>query len=106
MKQYFPNRMHTDFKSNFQEYFIDKICDIISDKIYIFILKRDSEDEYFDLDCLLQYNLSPMERKTILDKLITSLNNLNWKTGLCFSDTGLFIYSDITPYMLANSVNL
>ena len=82
-------------KENFTELrnidITEKICEDISN----FLIHRKDENEYIDLDkYYLRYGKSCFP---LVEKIITQLNNLNWKTKLSFGDSGLFIYSTADP---------
>ena len=69
----------------------------IANKIYLHLLSRNDETEYFDLDILKTYKLDKAESNKILCWVEKELRAVSWKTKLGFGDTGLFIYSTDEP---------
>ena len=92
-------KISTDLNSNNKTNFVElrnldiynKICEDISS----FLIYRKDENEYVDLD--KYYTKYGKLCFSIVEKLITQLNELNWKTKLSFGDSGLFIYSTEDP---------
>ena len=61
--------------------------------LYLFLLSRESEENYFDLSKYIE-KVGDVE---IFRKVINCLESVGWKTALSFGDTGLFIYRTEKP---------
>ena len=61
--------------------------------LYLFLLSRESEEEYFDLSKYIE-KVGDVE---VFQCVINSLEIVGWKTCLSFGDTGLFIYKTEKP---------
>jgi hypothetical protein len=69
------------------------VLDEIRWDLYLFLLSRDSEEDYFDLSKYIE-KVGDVE---ILQSVINNLESVGWKTSLSFGDTGLFIYTSEKP---------
>ena len=91
-----PLELSCNNKLNFLEMKLIDIHNKISDDIGKFLIHRNDENEYIDLD-----KYYPNYGKDIvnsnIEKIIKELNDLGWKTKLSFGNTGLFIYSTDDP---------
>jgi hypothetical protein len=94
-----PDTLNTNNKDNFKSIYREYILNLLRKDIFLLIVSRKSENEYFDLDKFASLHLDRKTEslKTILDHLIPSLENLGWKCKYSFADTGLFIYSTDNP---------
>jgi hypothetical protein len=61
--------------------------------IYLFLLSRESEEDYFDISKYIE-KIGDVD---VCQSVINSLETVGWKTALSFGDTGLFIYSGEKP---------
>jgi hypothetical protein len=61
--------------------------------LYLFLLSRDSEENYFDLSKYIE-KVGDVE---VFRADMNILENAGWKTALSFGDTGLFIYKGEKP---------
>lgn len=85
-----------DNKLNFLEMKLIDIHNEISNDICKFLIHRDLETEYIDLDKYYP-KYGKVRVNSIIENIIKELNDLGWKTKLSFGDTGLFIYSTEDP---------
>ena len=61
--------------------------------IYLFLLSRESEEDYFDLSKYIE-KVGDVE---VFRGMMNVLQKVGWKTSLSFGDTGLFIYTGEKP---------
>ena len=61
--------------------------------LYLFLLSRESEEDYFDLTKYIEKVGDP----DVFQAVINALEIVGWKTSLSFGDTGLFIYKGEKP---------
>lgn len=61
--------------------------------LYLFLLSRESEEDYFDISKYIEKVGNP----DIFQVVIDSLESAGWKTSLSFGNTGLFIYKTEKP---------
>jgi len=94
-----PDTLHINNKDNFKTIYTQYISNLLRKDIFLLIVSRKSENEYFDLDkfASLHLNRKTESLKTILDSLIPTLEELGWKCKYSFADTGIFIYSTDNP---------
>jgi len=94
----FPSFLEVKNKENFKEIYLEKIiCNVRSD-ICIYMLQRDHENTYWDLDKFNLKHLKDMDKlKKIVDKIVDELIALGWKCKYSFGSTALFIYSSKNP---------
>ena len=90
-----PAELNANNKETFTELrnldILEKICEDVCN----FLIHRTDENEYIDLDkYYIRYGKLCFP---LVEKIITQLNELNWKTKLSFGDSGLFIYSTEDP---------
>lgn len=90
-----PETINVDNKDNFVDFYKSYLKKVLRENIYIFMLSRKSENEYFDLDTFANTHVN---RKTelvqeIMEDIIKELIMLGWKCKYSFADTGLFVYS-------------
>ena len=69
------------------------VLDEIRWDLYLFLLSRESEEDYFDLSKYIE-KVGDVE---ILQSVINNIESVGWKTTLSFGDTGLFIYKTEKP---------
>jgi hypothetical protein len=100
----FPDYIHSSNSINFDSIFKNILKINLRSKITEFILFRNSENDYFDIDNFISNYNTYKSTNTILkyvsefiDEIINELGNLGWKCKLSFGDTGLFIYSSENP---------
>ena len=62
----------------------------LRDEIFMFLISRENESDYFDLNSVNHISLD------MVSDIRTELKEAGWKTELSFGDTGLFIYSTET----------
>ena len=87
---------HVNNKNNFHKIWEKSVEYKLRNNILEFLLSRESEDDYYDLDKqILIYGEKLVSR--IIPIIISELENLKWKTKLSFGNTGLFIYSTSEP---------
>lgn len=91
-----PLKLSCDNKLNFLEMKLIDIHNEISNDICKFLIHRDLENEYIDLDKYYP-KYGKVRVNSIIENIIKELNDLGWKTKLSFGDTGLFIYSTEDP---------
>ena len=73
-----------EFKAEYDSYRLNQL----RHEIYIFLISRKSEDDFFDLTAIKNLDLHP-----IYEDLIKA----GWKYALGFNDTGLFIFKETKP---------
>ena len=83
------------YKSNFEEFNYERIIQLLRKEIYIHLVSRKDENDYFDTEIFCKrYNYSDKENfSKILKIVLDEITVIGWKTQLSFGDTGLFIYS-------------
>jgi len=95
-----PSEINLKNLKNFNEINEKRIKKLLNDDVYIFLLTRDNENDYYDLDrfSALHLNRNMKKMDELIHNVITDLTeNLGWKCKLSFNDTGLFIYSSENP---------
>ena len=100
MNNYLPNELHVNNKDNFKEIQEKRIRNLLNEDVCIFLLTRENENEYYDLDkfCNLHLNRNMKQMQSLMENIVSDLiDNLGWKCKLSFNDTGLFIYSTENP---------
>jgi hypothetical protein len=75
------------------ELFRKIVLDEIRWDIYMFLLSRNTEDEYFDLT---KY-IDKLEDIDYIKPVFNSLGKSGWKWELSFGDTALFIFKGEKP---------
>lgn len=92
--QSFGNELHISNKDNLSYIWRDRLLDRLRKHIYNFMLERNRENDFFDLDL---YNRSYVKDMNITNDLVNvvvcELNQLGWKTHIGFGGTGLYVYS-------------
>ena len=93
-----PELLHVCNKDYFSKMNQDRLRKLLNEDIYLFLITRDSENDYYDLDA---FSIKYFERdikkvQELMIDVIAQLDNLGWKCKYSFNDTGLFIYSTET----------
>ena len=86
----FQSKIHVMLSSSFPIERTDFLTKKLRLEIYLFLITRKSEDEYFDIN-------SSLFSKEIINKVLEELEGVGWKYALSFGDTGLFIFKDQKP---------
>lgn len=89
----FPEHLNCKKQHLFHSFNVERVEELFRNEIYDFIISRDTENEYFDIDIFNIKNNSLKFSDIFVDKIINELHQLGWKTKLSFGNTGLFIYS-------------
>lgn len=78
------------FKSIFKERCLEKL----RKHIYNFMLERNKENDFFDIDIFNRKYIKNMDiMNELVNKAVIELLELGWKTHIGFGGTGLYIYS-------------
>lgn len=95
----FPSILHSDNKDKLYAFKIIRITNLLRSEIYDFLLFRNNENQYFELDRFankyINNNMNLMNQ--ISSEIIHELKDLNWNCKSSFGNTGLFIYSTDSP---------
>lgn len=102
----FPDWLKPQKSHTFSREYNTLIQEELRGQIFMFLLSRKSEDEYFDLE-IARRNFSAIDNigtviqepilRSLTEPIQTELSELGWKTQLAFGQTGLFIYSSENP---------
>jgi hypothetical protein len=86
-------------KENFEKLWIEKSKDRLRKHIYNFILSRNNDNDFFDIDIFNRKYIKDINKtNNIVNDIVVELNKLGWKTYIGFGGTGLYIYdSDDLP---------
>ena len=94
-----PESLNVKNKDLFNSYNDNRIRKMINNEIFIFLISRDSENEYYDLDnfCIRHLDRNIKKMHEIMSIVTNELIALGWNCKYSYNDTGLFIYSTDTP---------
>ena len=82
----------------FTELNIERITKLFRNDIYIHLISRKEENDYYDIDSFCKkYQYDRNDFTEILEIIITELQKLGWKTKLSYGDSAIFIYSTQDP---------
>ena len=84
----FVYNIHLDNLHLFPVKYSEYLLNTLRQDIYIFLISRKSEEDYFDVS---KYS------DDVLESLYTDLDNAKWKYALSYGNTGLFIFKDTKP---------
>ena len=97
MKQ-FPPFLEVKKKENLKAVYYHRLQGILREDICTYILRRDSENTFWDLDKFNIKHLKEMDKlKGIVDGIVKELILLGWKCKYSYGGTALFIYSSEDP---------
>ena len=69
------------------------VLDEVRWDLYLFLLSRESEENFFDLTKYIE----KLGDVAIFQCIINSLKTAGWKMSMSFGDTALFIYKEDKP---------
>lgn len=94
-----PKTLDVKNKDNFSSINYMRLQTMINEEIFNFLVSRESENEYYDLDnfCSRHLNRDIVKMNCVMEDVIHRLIKLGWKCKYSFNDTGLFIYSTENP---------
>jgi hypothetical protein len=87
--------LHSKKKDNFNNILKDVLLKKFRDDLFIFLIERSDENDFFDLNIYSKYNQTI--RQEIYNKIKLEIESLGWKVKLSYGDTGMFIYSTEKP---------
>lgn len=95
-----PNWLRPTNSHLFLQRNIERLVPILREQIFVLLITRDTEEDYFDLELARRSNAPnvPIENlQNCLEPILRELRELGWNTRLSFGNTGLFIYSTEQP---------
>ncbi len=96
----FENNIHVDFKDTFSLLNIERLKCIFRQEMYDYLLMREEENDYYDLDmfCIKYLNRDYDKLKIVTGSVIKEIEDvLGWNIKLSYNDTALFVYSTVDP---------
>lgn len=79
--------------SNREDLFRETILDDVRWEIYLFLLSRETEEDYFDLTKYIE----KIGDSDYIKPIFNSLRKSGWKCDLSYGDTAVFIYKGEKP---------
>jgi len=96
--KYFPDTISPENESLFPEIFKKRLTCYLRRDIFEFLLSRNSEQEFFDLDFFFQKFANGKKLMEELGKkMCLELEQLNWKTKMYYGGTAIFIFKNEPP---------
>ena len=73
----------------------ERILELLRNEIYVHIISRKDENDYFDIDIFFRKNNYYYKEnfRNILKTVLDEISYLGWKIQLSFGDSAVFIYS-------------
>jgi len=94
-----PKVLHVNNKDTFNDLNTTRIRRLLNKDVYLLLVSRETENEYYDLDqfCIKYLNRDMKRMHELMKDVLTNLETLGWKCKYSYNDTGLFIYSSENP---------
>lgn len=96
-----PDYLHVKNKELFKDINEARLRKELNADIEVFLLTRETENDYYDLDKFGLKNFARSEylerMQLLLKEIILELESLGWKCKYSYNDTGLFVYSTEKP---------
>jgi hypothetical protein len=94
-----PKVLHVNNKDTFNDLNTTRIRRLLNKDVYLLLVSRETENEYYDLDqfCIKHLNRDMKRMHELMKDVLTNLETLGWKCKYSYNDTGLFIYSSENP---------
>ena len=94
-----PDDLNMDNKLQFPLIFFNTKLSEFRKDIYNYMLSRDNENEYYDLDMWCRKNIKHNTdiMQDYVNIIKNELTNLGWNCKTSFGGTGLFVYSTDKP---------
>jgi hypothetical protein len=82
------------YTNNFKNLNTERIMKLFRSEIYDHLISRSEENDYFDIEGFCKrYKYDRYDFTSILNKVLTELKKIGWKTELSYGDSAVFIYS-------------
>lgn len=90
----FGQELNVSNKDNFSDMFREKSLKKLRKCVYNFILDRNGENDFFDVDTFNRRYIKNINiTNDIVYIVVNELGDLGWNTYMGFGGTGLYIYS-------------
>ena len=84
-------------KNEFSTMLFTLNLDKLKTSVFEFLLRRKSEEEFYDLESFTNHNGCGGGMKTMIEVVSHDLKELGWNLQIAFGGTGLYIYSTPEP---------
>lgn len=88
--QIFQVKANVNGISSFPIEQVDYLSKKLRLEVYLFLISRKSEDDYFQIN-------NSLYPDHIIEVILNDLETAGWKYALSFGDTGLFIFTNDKP---------
>ena len=94
-----PDILHIKNKDNFPNLKNERVKRLLNEDVFLFLIERESENDYYDLDkfCIQYLDRNMKKMQELMSDILTQLEKLGWKCKYSYNETGLFIYSTNNP---------
>ena len=89
------NLYHVLNTASIEDLRTEYLVSIIIERLIKFLLFREDETEFFDLTPYLREHKEQMD--TVINRICEEIQKLDYKTGLSYGKTALFVYKSEVP---------